>query len=70
MKHLQHTSKRDETFRTYSQNTIERVQHPDLPLKHPDATLATRKRKQMKHLRHAFKTLATYLSKKQIKHRG
>jgi hypothetical protein len=52
MKHLQHTSKSDETFRTCSQNTIERVQHPDLPLKHPNATLAT------------------YLSKKQIKHRG
>jgi hypothetical protein len=70
MKYLQHTSKSDETFRTYSRNIIERVQHPDLPLKHQNATLATRKRRQMKHLRHAFGTLATYLSKKQIKHRG
>jgi hypothetical protein len=36
--------------------------------KHSDATLATYKRRQMKHLRHVSETLATYVYKKQMKH--
>jgi hypothetical protein len=40
------------------------MQHLDLLLKHPDATLATYKRRQMKHLRYVFETLATYVYKK------
>jgi hypothetical protein len=40
------------------------VQHPDLFLKHPDATFATYERRQIKHLRHASETLATYVYKK------
>jgi hypothetical protein len=31
---------------------------PNLLLKHPDATVATYKRRQMKHLKRAFETLA------------
>jgi hypothetical protein len=46
------------------------VQYPDLLLKHPDATLATYKRRQIKHLRHASETLAIYMYKKQMKHWG
>jgi hypothetical protein len=39
-------------------------------LKHPDATLATYKRRQIKHLRYASETLGTYMYKKQMKHWG
>jgi hypothetical protein len=34
------------------------MQHPYLLLKHPDVILATYKRRQMKHLKHASETLA------------
>jgi hypothetical protein len=37
------------------------VQHPDLLLEYPNAILATYKRRQIKHLRHASETLATYV---------
>ena len=60
MKHLEYTVK----------TPLHHVQHPDLLLKHPDATLATYKRRQMKHLRYASETLATYVYKKQMKHYG
>jgi hypothetical protein len=48
MKHLKHTV----------ETPLRHVQHPDLLLKHPDATLATYKRRQIKHLRNAYETLA------------
>jgi hypothetical protein len=44
------------------------VQYPDLLLKHPDATPAIYKRRQMKHSRHASETLATYVYKKHMKY--
>jgi hypothetical protein len=34
------------------------MEHPYLLLKHPDAILATYKRRQMKHLKHASEILA------------
>jgi hypothetical protein len=40
------------------------VQHPDLLLKHLDATLAIYKRRQIKHLRHAYEILAICVYKK------
>jgi hypothetical protein len=49
MKHFEHTI----------ETPLQHVQHPDLVLKHSDATLATYKIRQMKHLRHASETLAT-----------
>jgi hypothetical protein len=49
MKHLGHTV----------EIPLQHVQHPDILLKHPDSTLATYKRRQIKHLRHASETLAT-----------
>jgi hypothetical protein len=53
IKPLQHTSKTDEIFlkkqMKYLKHTVEtplqQVQHPDLLLKHPEATLATYKKK-------------------------
>jgi hypothetical protein len=60
MKHLEHTV----------ETPLQHVQHPNLLLKHPDATLATYKRRQMKHLRHASETLITYLYKKIDKNIG
>ena len=46
----------DETLEREAYNIrvqpLQHMQHPDLHLKHPDTTLATYKRKQMKHLRH------------------
>ena len=54
MKHLGHIV----------ETPLQHVQHPDLLLKHPDTTLATYKRRQMKYLRHVFETLATYVYKK------
>jgi hypothetical protein len=61
MKHLQHTI----------ETPLQHVQHPDLLLKYPDATLATyQKKRQMKHLRHASETLATYVYNKQMKYWG
>jgi hypothetical protein len=53
MKHLGHI------FET----PLQYVQHPDLLLKHPDATFATYERRQIKHLRHASETFATYVYK-------
>jgi hypothetical protein len=38
--------------------------------KYPDATIATHKRRQMEHLRHASETLATCMYKKLMKHWG
>jgi hypothetical protein len=58
MKHLKHIVK----------TPLQHVQHPDLLLKHPDATLATYKRRQMKHLRYVSETLGTYMYKKHMKH--
>jgi hypothetical protein len=60
MKYLEHTV----------ETPLKHVQYPDLLLKHLDATLATYKRRQMKHLRHASETLAIYVYKKQMKHWG
>jgi hypothetical protein len=54
MKHLKHIV----------ETPLEHMQHPDLLLKHPDATLAIYKIRQMKHLRHASEILATYMYKK------
>jgi hypothetical protein len=51
MKHLEHTV----------ETSLQYVQYPDLLLKYLDATLVTYKRRQMKHLRRASKTLATYV---------
>jgi hypothetical protein len=47
MKHLGHTL----------ETPVQHVQHPDLLLKHSDATLETYKRRQMKYLKHASETL-------------
>ena len=67
MKYLEYTIK----------TPLQHVQYPDLLLKHPNATLVIYKRRQMKHLRHAFEILATYvynhcnicnIHKKQLKH--
>jgi hypothetical protein len=38
--------------------TLQHVQTPDLLLKHPDVTIARYVQRQMKHLKHASKTLA------------
>jgi hypothetical protein len=70
IKHLQHTSKTDENLGHIVKTPLQHVQHPDLLLKYPDATLATYKRRQIKHLRHASETLAIYMYKKQMKHWG
>jgi hypothetical protein len=43
---------------------LQHVQHHDLLLEHPHATVATYKGRQMKHWRHVFETLATYVYKK------
>jgi hypothetical protein len=32
---------------------MQHVKHPDILLKHPDAALATYRRRQIKHLKHA-----------------
>jgi hypothetical protein len=47
MKHLGHTL----------ETPLQHVQYLDLLLKHPDATFATYKRRQMKHLKHTSETL-------------
>jgi hypothetical protein len=61
MKYLEHTV----------ETPFQYVQHSDLLLKYPMATLATYKRRQMKDLRHAFETFATHTcTKKQMKHWG
>jgi hypothetical protein len=70
MKHLQYKSKTDENLGHIVKTPLQHVQHPDLLLKHPDATLTTYKRRQIKHLRHASETLAIYVYKKQMKHWG
>ena len=50
-------SETDETLETcvYSHSNIRK---PDLLLKHTDATLATYKRRQMKHLKHVSEIFA------------
>jgi hypothetical protein len=71
---LQYTSKTYETFlakkikylKHIVKTSLQHVQHPDLLLKHPEATLATYKRRQMKNMRHASETLATYVYKRNI----
>jgi hypothetical protein len=57
MKHLQPTSKTDKTLETYvySHNNMSTCAIADLLLKHPDATLAAYKRRQMTHLKKILK---------------